>query len=99
MGEQRMSIAFDHLPLWAKIPDGLLHLALGFGIGRLYFHAIWRSAQAFTGHPAKAIAGTLLRFVLLGCVLGATAFEGALPLLLTALGIFLARPGALRRAR
>lgn len=94
-----MSLTFDHLPLWAKLPDLLLHLSLGFGLGRLYFHGVWRSAQAFTGHPASAIGWTLLRFAMLGGVLAATAFEGALPLLLTAFGVFLARPGALRRAR
>lgn len=94
-----MRIAFDHLPLWAALPVLVLHLALGYGIGRLYFHGVWRSAQAFTGHPASAIGWTLLRFVLLGCVLAATAFEGALPLLVTALGLVVARPGALRRAQ
>lgn len=94
-----MSIAFDHLPMWVKFPDLLLHLALGYGLGRLYFHGVWRSAQAFTGHPASVIGWTLLRFALLGSVLAATAVEGALPLLITAFGVFLARPGALRRAQ
>ncbi len=94
-----MSFAFDHLSLWTKLPDLLLHLALGFGIGRVYFHGVWRSAQAFSGHPAKAIGWTALRFVSLGGVLTVTAFEGALPLLLTAFGVLLARPGAMRRAQ
>lgn len=94
-----MSFAFDHLPLWIKLPDLLGHLALGFGIGRVYFHGVWRSAQAFAGYPAKAIGWTVLRFVSLGAALTVTAFEGALPLLLTAFGVFLARHSAMRRVQ
>ncbi|HEY0265981.1 MAG TPA: ATP synthase subunit I [Rhizomicrobium sp.] len=94
-----MIAAFDHLPVWAKVPALLLHLATGFGIGRLYFHGVWRTAQSFTNRPAAAIGWTLLRFALLAGVLTVTALEGALPLLSTALGLVLARPGAMRRAQ
>ncbi len=90
---------FDHLPLWAKLSDLLLHLALGFGVGRVYFDGVWRTAQLFASRPAAAIGWTLLRFGLLAGILTVTALEGALPLLCAALGIVLARPGVLRRAQ
>ncbi len=90
---------FGHLPSWAIVPALLLHLAAGFGIGRIYFHGVWRTAQSFTRRPAAAIGWTLLRFGLLAGVLTVTALEGALPLLSAALGIVLARPGAMRRAQ
>jgi hypothetical protein len=99
MDKQRMTLAFDSLPLWAKLPDLLVHLAAGYAIGRLYFHSLWQSAHLFVDHAAAAIGWTVLRFGLLACALTLTAFEGALPLLVTALGIFLARPGLMGRAR
>lgn len=94
-----MTLTFNSLPLWAKLPDLLLHLAVGYAIGRLYFHAVWQSAHLFVAHAAAAIGWTVLRFGLLACALTLTAFEGALPLLVMASGIFLARFGWMRRAR
>ena len=94
-----MTLAFDSLPLWVKFPDLLVHLAAGYAIGRLYFHSVWQSAHLFADHAAAAIGWTMLRFGLLACALTLTAFEGALPLLVMALGIFLARLGSMGRAR
>ena len=94
-----MTVAFDSSPLWAKLPDLLVHLAAGYAIGRLYFHSVWQSAHLFVAHSAAAIGWTVLRFGLLAYALTLTAFEGALPLLVVALGFFLARPGLLGRVR
>jgi N-ATPase, AtpR subunit len=94
MDEQRMS--FGSLPDFLKLPDLLLHLVLGIGIGRLYFYGVWRSANAFQDSLSAALMLTALRFGLLAVALAAIAFEGALPLLVTALGILTARHFALR---
>ncbi|CAN5910211.1 hypothetical protein BH11PSE13_BH11PSE13_42390 [soil metagenome] len=69
------------------------HLAAGFGLGWLYFYGLWRNARMFASGATvgKVIALSVGRFVLLGAVLVPVAIEGALPLLATALGIFIAR--------
>jgi N-ATPase, AtpR subunit len=94
MDEQRMS--FASLPDYLKLPDLLLHLALGFGVGRLYFYGVWQSANIFQDSISAALMWTALRFGLLAVALLAIALEGALPLLVTALGILTARHVALR---
>ena len=77
------------------------HLAVGFGLGWLYFYGLWRNARMFArGAPiSKVIALSVGRFILLGAVLVPVALEGALPLLATALGIFIARLVSVRRMR
>ncbi len=90
---------FESLPLWAM---GLVlgaHLALGIGVGVLYFHAIRKSAQLFAegGRASLAAALTVGRLLLLGGLLLLASREGALPLLVFALGFFIARPLAMRR--
>ena len=94
-----MTLAFDSLPLWAKLPDLLAHRAAGYAIGRLYFQSVWQSAHLFADHAPAAIGWAMLRFGLLACALTLTVFEGALPLLVMALGILLARLGSMGRAR
>jgi hypothetical protein len=95
MDEQLMS--FSSLPLLLKVPDLLLHLAAGFSIGWLYFIGVWQSAYLIVDRPMAAITWTALRFGLLALALTAIAFEGALPLLLTALGLVGARHVVLNR--
>lgn len=77
------------------------HLMAGFDLGLLYFYGLWRNARLFaTGAPVgTVIALAAGRFVLLGAVLVPVASEGALPLLATALGIFIARFVSVRRMR
>jgi F1F0 ATPase subunit 2 len=79
----------------------ILYLAGGAAIGGLYFGSLWWNARLF---ERAAQVGTLLasmaaRFALLGGVLTVASFEGAMPLLATALGVLLARTVVLRRVR
>lgn len=95
------------LPLFttgAAWAPGLLltaHLAGGLALGALYFRALWWNAQRFGGGSGMAlpIALTLGRFVLLATVLACVSLEGAMPLLATALGLFIARFFVVRRFR
>ena len=78
-----------------------LHLAGGVAIGALYFGSLWWNARLFerAGRVRTLLATMVVRFTLLGGVLTAVSFEGAMPLLATALGVLLARAAALRRVR
>ena len=78
-----------------------LHLAGGAVIGGLYFGSLWWNAQVFerAGRVRTLLASMAARFALLGGILAAASFEGAMPLLLTALGVLLARAAVLRRVR
>lgn len=84
--------------------DALLlaaHLVVGFGLGWLYFYGLWRNARMFASGAAigKVIALSVGRFLLLGAVLVPVALDGALPLLVTALGIFIARFVSVREVK
>lgn len=84
--------------------DGIrlaLHVAGGAGIGAVYFASLWWNAQLLerAGRWRTLIASMALRFVLLAGALTAASFEGAMPLLATALGVLLARAAVLRRIR
>ena len=94
-------LSFAHLPAWAMALSLILHLAAGFGLGLLYFQGIWRNARLFVSgdHMITAVALGLGRFILLGGVLAIAALEGALPLLVMALGVLIARPLIMRRVR
>jgi F1F0 ATPase subunit 2 len=78
-----------------------LHLAGGAAIGALHFGSLWWNARLFerAGRVRTLLAAMVVRFTLLGGVLTAVSFEGAMPLLATALGVLLARSVALRRVR
>lgn len=88
------------LPLWA-IALAAAHLAAGLLMGGAYFQSVrWTSGRRAAGRgTAAAIAAIIGRFVLLGGALTLISLEGAMPLLLTTLGILAARAAALRRAR
>ncbi len=77
------------------------HLAGGLALGALYFRALWWNAQRFGDGAGMAlpIALTVGRFVLLAAVLVGVSLEGAMPLLATALGLFIARFLVVRRFR
>ena len=78
-----------------------LHLAGGAAAGGLYFGGLWWNARLFerAGRVRTLLAGMAARFILLGGVLTAASFEGAVPLLATALGVLLARTAVLHRVR
>ena len=79
----------------------VLHFAGGLGLGGLYFGSLWSTVQLFenAGRVRTLIAAMAARFVLLGAVLTAASFEGALPLLVTAGGVLMARFAVMGRVR
>ncbi|MES2531493.1 MAG: ATP synthase subunit I [Pseudomonadota bacterium] len=77
------------------------YLAGGIALGALYFRLLWWIARRFGNgsHVMATIALMVGRFVLLAAVLIAVSREGAMPLLTTALGIFIARFFVTRQVR
>lgn len=77
-------------------------LLLGLSVGAAYFAAMWRSAELFAagGRMILGLALSVGRFAMILGVLGGVAIQfGALPLLMTALGIVIARFMAVRRVK
>ena len=83
------------------VPELAVFLALGGGLGTLYFGSLWWSADSFgrSGRVGATIAVIAGRFALLAGILTLVSLAGAMPLLLTALGIFAGRYLVMRRAR
>ena len=77
------------------------HLVIGIGLGILYFGGLWWNTRRFAagGSLATMAALTAGRFVLLGGLLFLASREGALPLLVMALGVLVARFLVMRRVR
>jgi F1F0 ATPase subunit 2 len=100
VGEERMSILFsaDRSPL-AMLFGLTLHLALGLGLGVLYFRGLlWNVRRLTEGRRVTAtIALAVGRFALLGAALVLVSLEGTAPLLATALGILIARSAVMRQ--
>lgn len=78
-----------------------VHLAVGFGLGLIYFNLVWGSARQFAagGRTALSILLVLARIGALASVMVFASLEGAGPLLATASGLLAARPIAMRRHR
>ena len=78
-----------------------VHLAAGIGLGVLYFGSLWWNARLFAhGGRLRATFGLMAaRFALLGGALMLVSLEGAGPLLITALGILVARFAVMRRVQ
>ncbi len=77
-------------------------LALGIVVGGVYFDAMWWSAELFAagGRIPLAVALVAGRFGLIAATLAVVAIRGgALPLLMTALGVVIARAVAVRRVK
>ena len=93
--------SFNNLPAWAMTLSLGAHLAAGIALGALYFRVVWRSARLFAegGRAATVIVLTAGRFAVLGGLLALASLEGALPLLMMALGVLIARSAALRGRR
>jgi F1F0 ATPase subunit 2 len=84
--------------------DGLtlaLYGVAGVVAGTLYFVCVWWNARllATRGGTWITILPLLGRILVLGCVLTLAARRGAAPLLLMALGVFVARFAVMRRLR
>ena len=75
------------------------YLAIGISLGALYFGGVWWSAYLFvrSGRISTTIALLAGRFALLGGALTLVSLEGALPLLMTALGVLIGRFVVVRR--
>ena len=103
MDEERMSfLSFDSLPAWAMFLSSAAHLTAGIVLGSPLFPqplverppVHWRRARTTT-----TIALMIGRFALLGGLLTLASLEGALPLLMMALGVLIARSVVMRRVR
>jgi F1F0 ATPase subunit 2 len=77
------------------------HLAAGVGLGVLYFGGLWWNTRLFAegGGARTMILVTIGRFVALGGVLTLASLEGAMPLLLMALGVFVGRFAVMAKVR
>ncbi len=86
---------------WPVILVLAAHFAAGIGLGACYFGGLWWNACLLaSGTRLAAAIGLIIgRFVLLAGCLTLASLEGALPLLLMALGVVLARPLVMRRVR
>jgi F1F0 ATPase subunit 2 len=98
-GERMTSLSFMSLSAWGTCLSLAAHLAAGIVVGVIYFRSLWWNARRFTmgGRVATTIAVMIGRFVILGAVLTLASLEGALPLLLMALGVLIARSVVVRR--
>jgi F1F0 ATPase subunit 2 len=100
-GERMTFLSFNSLPTWAMLLGLAAHLAAGVVLGVLYFRSLWWNARRFAAgdRAATTIAVMIGRFVLLGVLLTLASLEGALPLLVMALGVLIARSVVMRKIR
>ena len=93
--------SFDSLSAWAMPLSLAAHFAAGIILGVLYFRSLWWNVCRFTegGRATTAIALMIGRFILLGGLLMLASLEGALLLLITALGVLIARSAIVRTIR
>jgi F1F0 ATPase subunit 2 len=77
------------------------YLAAGVVIGALYFGGLWWNIRLFAerGRLRTMILAMIGRFILLGGLLTLASLEGAMPLLLLALGVFAGRFVVMSRVR
>ncbi len=92
---------FDDPAAWGMLLSICAHFAAGIMLGLLYFRTLWRSVHRLALGDRKAMIVALMtgRFVLLGCLLTLASLEGALLLLMVALGILIGRYAVMRRVR
>ena len=79
----------------------LLYLGSGIVLGLLYFRALLWNAESFASDGASLPGVALLvgRFGMLGFLLLLAALQGALPLLVSTLGLLIGRALLMRRVR
>jgi F1F0 ATPase subunit 2 len=100
MDAERMSAAsIDGMPAWAVFAFLGVHLGVGVMLGACYFRTLWWTAARFAlgGHVATTITLMIGRFAVLAGLLLLASLEGARPLLMTALGILIARSEVVHR--
>jgi F1F0 ATPase subunit 2 len=75
------------------------YLGGGMLLGLLYFYALWWNVRQIARRSSATLAISLAigRFLLLGGLLFLASLEGAMPLLLVALGILAARAMVMRQ--
>jgi hypothetical protein len=99
MDEKRMSfLSFASLPVGAIPISIAAHLIAGGGVGVLYFRGLLWNANLLSqgGRTATAIILLVGRFAVLGSMLTLASLEGALPLLVTTLGVLIGRFAVMR---
>ena len=81
------------------VADLAAHLIAGSLLGLVHFRGLWWNARLFTagGRATTAILLMVGRIALLGGLLTLASLEGAAPLLVTALGVLIARAVIVRR--
>ena len=92
------ALLFDGLPA-AALPIALAaHLGIGAGVGALFFRGLWWNARLIVegGRVSTSVALIVGRFLMIGALLALAAMEGAAPLLVAALGVFVGRFFVLR---
>jgi len=91
-------LSFDGLSVGAMPIIIGAHLIGGGAVGMLYFRGLWWNASLLSQGGRTAVAIILLvgRFALLGGVMMLASLEGALPLLVTALGVLIGRSAVMR---
>ena len=96
-----MTFSFAGPSPGAMVLDHAGHFVAGLLLGLVYFRGLWWNAQLFSagGCLGTTIGIMLGRFILLGGLLTLVSFEGALPLLVTALGVLIARSSVIRHVR
>jgi F1F0 ATPase subunit 2 len=102
MDKERMSVlSFDDLPALGRLLSLPAHLAAGIVLGVVYFRSLWWNARLFAlgGRAAMTVAVMIGRFALLGGLLTLASLEGALPLLVMAFGVLIARCAVMRRVQ
>ena len=100
--EDRMNfLPFDVLSPWGVLLSLLAHFAAGIVLGLFYFRTLWWNVRrlAAGGRTIAAVALMIGRLALLGILLTLASLEGALPLLMMALGVLIARQVVIRRVR
>jgi F1F0 ATPase subunit 2 len=94
MDEKRMtSFSLAGLSPWPVALSLAGHFTAGFLLGLVYFRGLWWNARLFAsgGRVITTIGLMLGRFILLGGLLTLVSLQGAMPLLMTALGVLIAR--------
>ncbi|MGF7212734.1 F1F0 ATPase subunit 2 [Skermanella aerolata] len=100
MDEKFMSFNyFGDPPGWAMLVALGAHLIAGIMIGALYFSILWWNSRRLVlgGGMTATIALMIGRFVILAGLLTLASLQGALPLLVMALGVLIARSAVMRR--
>ena len=91
----------DSLPIWIMPLSVAGHLAAGIALGILYFRSLWwTTSRLGAGRRVMPTVALIIgRFMLLGGALALASLEGALALLVMALGVLIARAPVVRGVR